>query len=176
VVYAKLLARVAAFDEIADAIMLVRPLDSAAAPSEGDEKNVPAEGRKATIDRREVAVYLMDQKVNLKLHVRVQERTDAPGAAGQLGDALSNQVRAGVEQAIAPQRRITRDAVRLAAGDALSAAAPGLILADENPVVVDATYEESGRVLSDADEIELATHEVAAVQHLELHAIGVLDG
>jgi hypothetical protein len=175
VVYAKLLARVAAFDEIADASLLVRPLDGAATPSEDGEKNIAAAGRKATIDRREVAVYLMDQRIALDVRVRVQERAGAPGTASQVTDVVRNEVRAAVERAIAPERTITRDAVRAAAGEALGATAPDLILAEEDPVVVNATYEESGRLVSDADQVVLAKHEVAAVDELHVDPIGVLD-
>jgi Baseplate J-like protein len=170
-VYAKLLGRVAGADEVADATMLVGPADPGASPSY--RVNVVAEGRKLTVTADEVAVHLMDQRVQLDVRVPVQE---AEGASGpQVTGQLVSAVTASIERALAGAATITREAIREAAAQAL-AGPTGFILADAVPVVVNASYEETGRLLSDLATLELAEHELVVLRTVEVEPIGVLDG
>ena len=173
-VYGKLLGRVVSADEVADATLLVGPAAADAPPSY--RVNVVAEGRKLTITPDEVAVYLMDQRIQLDVRVPVEEAQGASGSESQVTSQLVSAVTDSIKRALSGAATITRDAVRQAAADGLAAASTDLVLAEQEPVVVNASYEETGRLLSDFATLELDEHELAVLRDLEVEPIGVLDG
>ena len=89
---------------------------------------------------------------------------------------LVSAVTDSIKRALSGAATITRDAVRQAAADGLAAASTDLVLAEQEPVVVNASYEETGRLLSDFATLELDEHELAVLRDLEVEPIGVLDG
>jgi hypothetical protein len=171
-VHAKLLGLVVAPDAVADASMLVGP--AGAPPTIG--RNVVANGRKLTAQRREVAVYLMDQPVRIDVLVRLTEAADASGRASEVTPALQAAIKDAIAAVPATGQPPTRAAVAAAAGSALAAAETELILAEEAPIVLNATYVESGRRLSDAETVSLEESEVAVLGDVSVERIGVLDG
>jgi hypothetical protein len=130
--------------------------------------NVVAEGRKATVDPHEVAVYLMDQRVTVDVRVRVEGSGDA--------EAAKPDVTAAIEAALAGAASVARAAIAAAVQASLADPALALGLVEKDALVVNAMYEESGRLVSDADVIELAEHEVARVGAVTVERIGALDG
>ncbi len=174
-VHAKLLARVVAPDEIADASMLIGPLTGAGAQPTY-RVNVVAEGRKLTIAPAEVAVYLMDQRLDVDVLVRLEERAGASGADSEVTLPLNEAVRAAIERALAGQRALSRERVRAAAAEAVAGVSRDLMLADGEAVVVNASYDETGRLLNDLADLALEEHEVAVLRTLRVERIGALDG
>lgn len=174
-VHAKLLGRVTAFDEVADASMLVGPLGTEDAPPPHRD-NVVAEGRKLTVEPHEVAVYLMDQHVRIDVRVRVEERAAAAGAPPTPQVELQAAVDAAVGRALAAGTAVRREDVAAAVGEAIGVTAPELQLAAQDAVVVNATYEESGRLLSAADVVNLEDHELAVLGTAVVERVGALDG
>jgi hypothetical protein len=165
-VHAKLLGLAVAPEEVADASMVVIALTA-----EGEQPsyrvNVIAEGRKLTVEPHDVAIYLMDQPVRLDVRVLVE-------GDGEVTGPVNAAARAAVERVAGEARTITRDAVRAAVAESLTDL--GLRPVEHDAVVVNAMYEETGRVLSDAAEIALADHEVPTVGTVEVAKLGVLDG
>jgi uncharacterized phage protein gp47/JayE len=165
-VHAKLLGLAVAPEEVADASMVVIALTA-----EGEQPsyrvNVIAEGRKLTVEPHDVAIYLMDQPVRLDVRVLVE-------GDGEVTGPVNAAARAAVERVAGEARTITRDAMRAAVAESLTDL--GLRPVEHDAVVVNAMYEETGRVLSDAAEIALADHEVPTVGTVEVAKLGVLDG
>jgi uncharacterized phage protein gp47/JayE len=171
-VHAKLLGRVVAADEIADASMLVGLLAGEGAPPTL-RSNVVAEGRKLSVEPGQVAVHLMDQRVRIDVRVRVQDR---PGAGEPPpADALVAAVRTAA-QGVLGARTIARAAVLSAASAALASAAPGLQITEQHGLVLNATYVESGRIVNDAAELALEEPEVAVLGDVTVDRTGALDG
>jgi hypothetical protein len=174
-VHAKLLGRVVAPDEIADASMLVGPL-----AGEGTRpslrSNVIADGRKLTVDPHQIAVYLMDQRVRVDVRVRLQDREGSAAAEPPPPAALVAAVRAATERVLAAGRTISRTALRAAAEQELASAAPALQLTGADGLAVNLVYEESGRIANDPEEAALLEHEVAVVGAVTVDRTGALDG
>jgi hypothetical protein len=91
--------------------------------------------------------------------------------------ALEAAVKGAIAAVLATGQPPTRAAVAAAADGALAAANTELILAEEAPpIVLNATYEESGRRVSDAETVSLEEAEVAVLGDVSVERIGVLDG
>jgi hypothetical protein len=58
----------------------------------------------------------------------------------------------------------------------LTAAAPDLQLVADGPVVIDAEYEETGRLLNDTERVSLDEHERAVLRSVQVDLQGALDG
>jgi hypothetical protein len=199
-VYNKLLGRIVQPDEIADAALLVRQRD-AAPEAPGYRSNVDSGGRKVAVAPEDVFVELMEQAVRIDVRVNLQVGAPAAPAAGEpsseppplpeVTDAIRTSVRSAIERVLAGATgTLTRDALRDAIAQALAEAAqaadvrgreaqapvpPALILAERDPVVVNAAYEETGRLLNNTAEVELAEHEVASLGNLVVELPGILD-
>ncbi|HEY2963444.1 MAG TPA: baseplate J/gp47 family protein, partial [Pyrinomonadaceae bacterium] len=147
-VYNKLLARIVNRDEVADASLQMgaaRGATAAAGPFYST--NVATDGRKARVAVNNVFVGLMGETVLLDLLVLVEE---VPGATQgneitpALNAALENDVKASFT---AVSEKLLKSDLRSLITRTLSSAAPGLQLIADNPVVLNAMYEESGRQL-----------------------------
>lgn len=183
-VYNKLLGRIVQPDEIADAALLIRPRDTGAdAPAY--RANVESGGRKLAVAPEDVFVELMEQAVHIDMRVLLQPRRAAeasppePTASEtppQVTPALVATVRAAIERVLpGGPATVRRQDLRAAIAEALGTAAPELMLADADEVVVNAEYEETGRLLNNATEFALADHEVPDLRKLTVEILGALD-
>jgi Baseplate J-like protein len=179
-VYNKLLGRIVQPDEIADAALLVAPRD----PASGGavyRTNLDSPGRKLAVDPKDVVVELMEQSVRIAIRVQLQPKPPAtpPAQAApppQVTDALRATLRAAIEPVLAAATgTLQRDQVRAAVTIALGGPNADLLVAERNGVVMNATYEETGRLLNDADAVALADHEVAVLDDLTVEIPGTLD-
>ncbi|MGQ0641890.1 MAG: baseplate J/gp47 family protein [Gemmatimonadaceae bacterium] len=149
VIHSKLLGAVIGHDAIADAIVR---LGAAGATAPEIEANLDTDGRKARVAAASVAVSLMAEPVMIDVLVRLAAGT--PPAAAADVDALR----------LALEVISTAGARLLAVQDVQTAASAALAtrqLAANEPVVLNATYADTGRQLVNAERIELAEHHVA---------------
>jgi hypothetical protein len=71
---------------------------------------------------------------------------------------------------------LRRDDVRAAIAAAVAESAPALLLVERDAVVLNAEFEETGRLVDHAAELVLAEHEVASLRNLTVELPGPLDG
>jgi uncharacterized phage protein gp47/JayE len=139
--------------------------------------NLAIQDRKARLDPAEVAVALMDEAVRVDLRVELQPRPGPDGPAPQLTPGLRTAVEDAVNRVLAAAReRLAKaelvDAVRAALGQD---GRFGLQLAAGDPVTLSAEYVETGRLLSDADELTLEENHLPELRTLDLAVPGALD-
>jgi hypothetical protein len=179
-VYNKLLGRIVQPDEIADAALLVQAQNGAP----GYRTNLDSAGRKFTVTPEQVFVELMEQRVHVDarvlLEARPQEAPSEPTAeAGppQVTPALRSSLQAAIEGALsAAGQLVRRDDVQAAVGAALAANAPALQFVEREGLVLNAEFEETGRLVDNLAELPLAEHEVAVLRNFTVEMPGVLDG
>lgn len=164
-IYNKLLARIVQPDDVADAAMLVGAGGSGS--FESYRTNLSTSGRKARIEASDIFAGLMVEPVTVDVYVRVKSGT------------VSDQVHSAIEDAVnrafvAGDRSITKRAVTDAVRAAM--AGSGVELVEPDPVVLNAEFEESGRLLSDTAEVVLEPYEEATLGAVEFEPAGVLNG
>jgi uncharacterized phage protein gp47/JayE len=141
------------------------------------QTNLAIQDRKARLDPAEVAVALMDEAVRVDLRVELQPRPGPDGPAPQLTPGLRTAVEDVVNRVLAASRE------RLAKADLVDAIRAelgqdgrfGLQLAASDPVTLSAEYVETGRLLSDADELTLEENHLPELRTLDLAVPGALD-
>jgi hypothetical protein len=176
-VYNKLLARIVNRDEVADASLQVgaaRGKGAAAGPFYS--ANIATDGRKARVEMNNVFVGLMGEAVVIDLLVLVEEK---PGATE--GKEITPPLNAAVETDLkasfaAATGKLLKSDLRSLITSTLAGAAPGLQLLTNNAVVVNALYEESGRLLNNTDEVPVESHQVLTLGSLKVQLQGALDG
>ncbi|HLA10974.1 MAG TPA: baseplate J/gp47 family protein [Pyrinomonadaceae bacterium] len=176
-IYNKLLGRVVESDEVADAILLV----GAAGRSNGSantfyNSNLATDGRKAKVEINNVYVGLMGETILIDVLVLVE---DAPngGTPNQITPELTTAVENSIRSALTGvSEKLLKTDLRGVISSAITAQAPGLQLIDGNPVVINAQYEESGRLLNNTDEVSVEAHQVLKLGTLRMEEQGELDG
>lgn len=139
--------------------------------------NLAVPDRKARLDPAEVAVALMDEAVQVDLRVELQPRPGAGGPTPQLTPALRTAVEDAANRVLAASRERLRkaelvDAIRAAVGQD---GRGGLQLAAGDAVKLSAEYVETGRLLSDADEVTLEENHLLELRRLDVVVPGALD-
>ena len=187
-VYNKLLARIVNRDEVADASLQVgaaRRKDASAGPFYST--NIATDGRKAQVEMNNVFVGLMGEAVLVDLLVLLQEVTN--GTAGKeitpelkaAGKEITPELKAALETDLkaafaAAGEKLLKTDVRSVIARTLESAKSGLELLRDNAVVVNATYEESGRLLNNTDEVTVESHQILTLGSLKVQLQGALDG
>ena len=176
-VYNKLLARIVNRDEVADASLQLgaaRGKDVAAGPFYST--NIATDGRKARVEINSVFVGLMGEAVVIDLLVLVEEVPNAT-EGNQITPALNTALETDLKVALAAAAgKLLKTDLRSLISKTLASAAPGLQLLPDNAVVVNATYEESGRLLNNTDEVTVESHQILTLGSLKLQLQGALDG
>ena len=177
IVYNKLLARIVARDEVADASLQVgaaRAKDAAAGPF--FSANVNTDGRKARAQMNNVFVGLMGETVLIDLLVLVEE-TPGATAGSDITPALNAALEADLRATFAATReKLLKSDLRALVTRTLASVAPGLQLLTDNAVVINAQYEESGRVLNNTDDVPVEPHQLLTLGTLKVQLQGALDG
>jgi uncharacterized phage protein gp47/JayE len=172
-IYNKLLARIVGRDEVADASLQVgaaRGQGAAAGPF--FSTNINTDGRKAKVQMNNVFVGLMGETVTIDLLVLVQE---APDASAEVTPALTAAIETDVRAALASaHEQLAKEDLRALITRVL--ANTGLQLVPDDAVVVNAHYEESGRVLNNTDEVPVESHQILSLGTLKVQLQGALDG
>jgi hypothetical protein len=144
----------------------------------GVKANLSTDDRKAKIDPQRIFVGLMDEAVTIDVVVQL-EPNPAVKTAGPVPDsnALTPPLSEVVNQLLASgSRNIQRQALVAAIRAAVNVAAPQLQLAADNPVVLNAKFVESGRLLNNVDAMALADNEAPSLGVLTVNVKGALDG
>ncbi|HEU4796905.1 MAG TPA: baseplate J/gp47 family protein [Pyrinomonadaceae bacterium] len=176
-IYNKLLARVVGREQVADASLQVgaaRGSDAPAGPFYSS--NLATDGRKARVEINNIFVGLMGETVVIDLLVLVEEMPGATAGTevtAALNMALETDLRASFA---APGERLLKADIRSLITRTLTSTAPGLQLVADNAVVVNALYEESGRVLNNTDEVPVESHQILTLGTLRVQLQGALDG
>ncbi len=176
-VFNKLLARIVNRDQVADASLQVgaaRGQDAPAGPF--FSANIATDGRKAGVEMNNVFVGLMGETVLIDLLVLVEE---IPGATA--GTEITPALNAALETDLkarfaAAQEKLLKSDLRSAITQTLAGSAPGLQLVADNAVVMNAQYEESGRVLNNTDEVSVESHQILTLGSMKVQLQGALDG
>lgn len=176
-VFNKLLARVVGREQVADASLQVgaaRGKDAPAGPF--FSANVATDGRKARVATNNVFVGLMGETVLIDLLVLVEEMPGAT-AGTEITPALNAAVEADLKTTFASTReKLLKSDLRALITRTLASAAPGLQLLTDNAVVINAQYEESGRVLNNTDEVPVELHQLLTLGSVKVQLQGALDG
>jgi uncharacterized phage protein gp47/JayE len=176
-IYNKLLGRIVESDQVADATLLV----GAAAATNGASNtfynsNLATNGRKAKVNISNVYVGLMGETILIDVLVLVEEAPNAEGA-NQVSAALTTAVEGAVRGALTgATERLLKTELRSVISSTITAQAPGLQLIANNAVVINAQYEESGRLLNNTDEVSVESHQVLTLGTLRIEMQGDLDG
>lgn len=176
-IYNKLLGRVVESDEVADAILLV----GAAGGGNGSanmfyNSNIGTDGRKAKVDINNVYVGLMGETILIDVLVLVEE---APNelTPRQITQALTTAVENAVKSTLTgASEKLLKTDLRSEVSSTITTQAPGLQLIANNAVVINALYEESGRLLNNTDEVSVESHQVLKLGTLRMEVQGELDG
>ena len=74
------------------------------------------------------------------------------------------------------REKLLKTDLRTQISSTITAQAPGLQLIAPNAVVINAQYEESGRLLNNTDEVSVESHQILKLGTLRMEAQGELDG
>jgi hypothetical protein len=190
VIYNKLLGQIIQPESILDAVLLI----GAASDKPSSQANLATDGRKGTIDVNSVIVGLMDEAVFIDVLVKLQlepqpqngNRTEVSGEtklklqrALQEGGKIYTVVTETLNHQLAMgPHSLTQAELASAIRTVINpdAQLPRLQFIPGNAVALNAEYEETGRVLNNANEVALEEHHVPRLRQLSLVLPGVLDG
>ena len=183
VVYSKLLGRVVDSDGVGDVVLSVRAAPPGAEPGEAFRDNLSTDGRKASVEQG-VFIGLMEEPIHLDVLVRlervrptVDSGSAAPSAAPSVTPALKGAVEDSVRAVVGrADRTFTRAALEQAVKSAVAGAGGNLRLADSRGVVLNAEYEETGRLLSDTEGVTAEANELLQIRSVDISILGDLDG
>lgn len=175
-IYNKLLARIVDRDQVADATLLVGAGGTNGSANSFYNSNLATNGRKAKVDINNVYVGLMGEAILIDVLVLVEEAPNAEGA-NQVSQALTAAVEREVRTALAGvSEKLSKNELKAVISSTITSQAPGLQLIANNPVVINAQYEESGRLLNNTDEVSVESHQVLTLGDLTIEMQGDLDG
>lgn len=170
-IYNKLLGRIMANDDVADARLTVNVLS---AGNDGFTENLDTAGRKATIDPQHIDVGLMEELVLITIRVLLEPTpglSAPPTVSRALKDALGDAIHR--EFAASPSS-LELERLKNLLQSELSAEG-SFQLAIENPVSLNAEYEETGCLMNNTSSVDLSGSQVPRLQQLDIVVSGDLD-
>lgn len=182
-VYNKLLGKVVDADNIIDAYVSIGPLF--ADPDSLFHENLLTDNRKAKIDSGDVFVGLMDETVTVDVAIMLEPSNGQ--AASQIPTELNTRLTDALNRALISVTAVaangigdtpaalSREALQAAVKAALTSA-DTFQLVDGRALTMNASYEETGRLLSNTDQITLEVQQVPRLGTLALTVTGALDG
>ena len=201
-VFNKLLARIVGREQVADASLQVGAARGKGAPAGPFvSANINTDGRKARVEINNVFVGLMGETVVIDLLVLVEKKPEEnptpeeqsaandpwrqPAPQQQPDETAGTEITPALIAALetdlkstfaSTSERLLKLDVRALITRALASGAPGLQLMQDNAVILNAQYEESGRVLNNTDEVPVESHQVLTLGSLRVQLQGALDG
>jgi uncharacterized phage protein gp47/JayE len=174
-VYNKLLGRIVEPEEVGDAILLIRTAPIVGAPDgEVHKGNLATDGRKARVESRRVFVGLMGEAIFIDLQVLLEQKPQATAVAS-ITPPIETAINDAIRGALATTReKLSKAALRVAIGEAIADA--GLQFIADNAVVINAEYEETGRLLNNTEEVPVEEHQVLNLRKVEIRMKEALDG
>jgi len=174
-IYNKLLGRIVEPEAVSDGILLIRTAPIAGAPAgEAWKANLATDGRKAKVETSRLFVGLMGEAIFIDVKVTLEEKPQQQGAA-----TITPQIETAINDAIkgaltAAPDKLSQADLRATIGTAI--ANTNLQFVTDNAVVINAEYEESGRLLNNADEVPIEEHQVLELRNVSIEVRGELDG
>ena len=174
VIYYKLAGRVVALEEVADADLLIRPARSEAGKdATAYRANVYTAGRKPAAQL--VYVGWMDEPIALDVTVKLEPTPGAP-ASITISQDLNVAARESFQTFLAGARtQLAASQVRDFLGTTLAKVQNTLQLADGRPIVLNAEFEETGRLLNDFDTLNLEENQVLELRKFDLQIKGAMN-
>lgn len=174
-IYNKLLGRIVEPEAIRDAVLLIRAAPVASAPpSEVFKANLATDGRKARVEQQRVFVGLMGEAAFVDVLVRLEQKPQSQGSA-EVTPQLDAAINDAVNRVVASARgSLSKADLMVAIRSAIETS--NLQLTQDNAVVVNAEYEESGRLLNNTDEVPIEEHQAVEPRNVSIEVRGVLDG
>jgi hypothetical protein len=171
-IYNKLLGQIVQPEEILDAALLIGPASGQALYS----SNLATDGRKAKIESSSVFVGLMEAVVFIDMEVRMEAKNQTEGRP-EVTPRLRSEIEDAVHRTLAAsQGKVAKAELKTAIAAAIPAGDPGMQLIAGEPVILNAEYEETGRLLNNTEEIILEEHQVPELRQVNITIPGVLDG
>ncbi len=179
VVYHKLLGRVIESEEVADVTMSVRAVVPGSATSTDAYKtNLSSSGRKAFIRPDAVFVGLMGERILVDVAILIEGKSGVVNRqVATIPPVVETVVRTSLNTLFGTMdSALNKDDVRAVIRQALEGSSQVLQLVEDRPVSISAFYEESGRILNNADTVPIEPHQVFELRNLTLSVKGQLDG
>jgi len=172
----KLLGLLVQSDQIADASLLVGTESGGTFYS--FKANLATDGRKAKIDPQRIFVGLMSETVFIDVVVQLEANPAAKATnTSPSSDALRSACTDVVTLMLASgSRKIVRTDLVSGIRAKITAEAPQFQLSADNPVVLNAEFAESGRLLNNTDTLILADNETPSLRNCTINTKGALDG
>jgi uncharacterized phage protein gp47/JayE len=135
--------------------------------------NIDTSGRKAKVEKHLVFIGLMNEAIFIDMQVTLEEKPQAQGAA--VTPPIETAINNAVKSALATARdKLSKADLRAAVSAAI--ADTGLQFVADNAVVINAEYEETGRLLNNTDEVAVEEHQVLELRKADVRMKGELDG
>jgi uncharacterized phage protein gp47/JayE len=137
--------------------------------------NLDTSGRKTKVEKphEQVIVGLMDEAVFIDAQVTLEEKPQTQGAA--ITPLIKTAINDAIKGALAAARdKLSKTDLRSAISNAI--AGSDLQFVADNAVVVNAEYEETGRLLNNTDEVPVEEHQVLNLRKADIKMKGALDG
>jgi uncharacterized phage protein gp47/JayE len=179
VVYHKLLGRVTESEQVTDATMSVRAVVPGSATSTDVYKtNLSSSGRKALVSPEAVFIGLMGERILVDVVILVEAKSGvANGQVATIPSVVETVVRTNLISLFGEMDSALK-MVQVSAiiRQAVEGSSQALQLVEDRPVSISAFYEDSGRVLNNADTVPIESHQVFELRNLSLSVKGQLDG
>lgn len=160
-IYNKLLGKVIQHEEVLDASLSIY-----VASSEAFQSNLSTDGRKAQVD--DVSVGLMEESVFIDILIYLKDGSAATQEHNTAAtDAINRALAAAQGESELSKAELKTEIMK---------SVPALQLMEGDAVILNAEYEETGRLLNNTDKVALETHQVPELRDLNIQARGVLDG
>lgn len=174
-IYNKLLGLIVKGEDIADADLVINTGPGTAAYRD----NLAADGRKAKIDEplKEVWVGLLEESVFFSIKVFIEPPADSGSAAQQARQIFKDGIEDIVNTIFAGTvKKLSRAGLIDKIKALINTQQLAVTLIQDQPVFIDVTFEETGRVLKNTEEVQWEDHHSPSLKELKVDEKGELDG
>jgi uncharacterized phage protein gp47/JayE len=178
-IYNKLLGRIVQPDDISDADLIIGVKQESGKNENRRKSNLATAGRKAKINDplKDVFVGLMEESVFMDIKIYVEPGDDTDTVPLDVTQALRDGVEDIVNEMFTePGRELSRADLKDKIRDYITAGGLALKLIAGDSIVLDAEFEETGRVLKNTVEVTWEEYHVPVLRDLSIEEKGELDG
>ena len=177
VIYSKLLGCVVAIEEVSDAVLMLRTAPPGGLAQEMYQQNVGTSGRKASVSAEGVFVGLMEEVIHIDVQATLAPWPKVPGAAADTPPpTLATAEQNSIQGALRTTVESAAGALQIAALKELVTKTLSDVSAWQVTVVMNAEYEETGRLLYATDQVSAAGNELFHARNVSVQVKGALDG
>jgi hypothetical protein len=191
VIYNKLIGLIVRPSEIVDASLRLFVVFDKEKVEQKLYVNLATDGRKVTIEASSILVGLMEESVLIDILIQVEEKRDQEETEEEKGDQEKGEEEKGDAEDTEIMRKLEKDIADVI--NEILASANGKIekrdikdqiedlignaklkFAEDDPVVLNAEYEETGLLLNNTDEVAFEEHQVFKLKQLRIEKLGEL--